>query len=436
MEQTINSYIEKFILKSGEELEINPPITNSLFSEVKIIKRTNRTYRMTGILTIASTINLEPEQIDEELRKIGFTPKKKVPLDDHDRKILQWLEEGWIIKEVRFEKDGKTIQSADFRMGFRLYLYEQKLLEDKENETRDQFLELKKKAVSTLSEMDKPNSNFEQRVKGIQSIIAVIQQLEEMELNHQSHFPRTWPMTKRLKFLHFIIAFIQISTEKSDFDWKEIGARYYQKIGGSKAFDTNKQEFIDLLEEWANTPAVQLGLTSLGQITSLYFSGNLTGNYSSYHWGPVHALTDLSISQEHYRTQAEVLWLVENRAILTRMAAQNPFLQKTNSLILCIDGHLRTSHKNCIRQILDNSHVKQVIIWSDYDQAGSHIANGLYTFISSYEKLRLKWITPEQEVITDKIEYENYLADYLKTKAMEQEQILGGVEDWTKWVQH
>jgi 5S rRNA maturation endonuclease (ribonuclease M5) len=384
---------------------------------------------------MAATINLEPEPIDEYLRKIGFTPKKRVPLNDHDRKILHWLEEGWIIKEVRFEKDGKTIQSTDFRMGFRLYLYEQKLLQDKENETREQFLELKKKAVSALSEMDKPNSNSVQRVKGIQSIIDIIQQLEETELNNQSYFPSTWPMTKRLKFLHFIIALIQISTEKSDFDWKEIGARYYQKIGGSKAFDTNKQEFIDLLEEWANTPAIQLGLTSLGQITSLYFSGNLTGNYSSYQWGPVHALTDLSISQEQYRTQAKVLWLVENRAILTRMAAQHPFLQQTNSLLFCIDGHLRTSHKNCIRQILENSHIKQVIIWSDYDQAGSHIANGLYAILSSYEKLRLKWITPEQEVITDKLEYENYIAQYLKTKTMEQEQILGGVEDWTKWVQ-
>jgi hypothetical protein len=436
MEQTISSYIETFLLKSGEELESNPANTDSPFLEMKIIKRTNRTYRMTGILTMAATINLDFEPIDEDLRKIGFTPKKKVPLNDHDRKVLHWLEEGLVIKEVRFEKDGKTIQSVDFRMGLRLYLYEQKLLEEKENETREQFLQLKKKAVSAFSEMDKLNSHAEQRVKGIQSIIDVIQRLEETELNNQSAFPKTWPTTKRLKFLHFILAFILISIEKSDFDWKEIGARYYQKIGGSKAFDMNKQEFIDLLEEWANTPAIQLGLTSLGQITSLYFSGNLTGKYSSYHWGPVHALTDLSISQEQYRTQAEVLWLVENRAILTRLAAQHPFLQKSNSLLLGIDGHLRTSHKNCIRQILENSHIKQVIIWSDYDQAGSHIANGLYTILASYEKLRLKWITPEQEVITDKLEYENYLAQYLTTKAMEQEQILGGVEDWSKWVQH
>jgi hypothetical protein len=48
MEQTISSYIEKFILKSGEELESNPQNTNCPFLEVKMIKRTNRRILVPG----------------------------------------------------------------------------------------------------------------------------------------------------------------------------------------------------------------------------------------------------------------------------------------------------------------------------------------------------------------------------------------------------
>lgn len=35
-----------------------------------------------------------------------------------------------------------------------------------------------------------------------------------------------------------------MSCEKRNFDWKEIGAAYYEVIGGSKKFDQHKKSFL------------------------------------------------------------------------------------------------------------------------------------------------------------------------------------------------
>lgn len=87
-------------------------------------------------------------------------------------------------------------------------------------------------------------------------------------------FPTSWPLMKRLKYLHFVCAFCHISSLKESFDWKEIGAMFYKEIGGSKKFDADKEEFISEIEDWSQTSVQELGLTSLGQITPVFFLEN------------------------------------------------------------------------------------------------------------------------------------------------------------------
>ena len=56
-----------------------------------------------------------------------------------------------------------------------------------------------------------------------------------------------------MKFLQFIVALVQIRSIKQQFDWKEVGATYFKTIGGSKVFDRNQEEFLQLLrglERW------------------------------------------------------------------------------------------------------------------------------------------------------------------------------------------
>lgn len=439
LDRLIIDYINKSILKNLEQLDqkisSNPDYP---FIDVKIIKQTKRTYRVVGMLTLSANSFVQNEESpDEELKQLNYTPRKKVKMDDYNHRTFQWLENGWIIKEVRFKKDEKTVDSIYYRMGYRFHKYEEEQVHKNKILLDQEYQNWKENAVSFVVKLEQQISN--KHKNGVQVLVNIlfgIYHQSQQDLQVSSLFPVKWTLQKRLKFLHFVLAFIQLCSAKTNFDWKEIGAGYYKVIGGSKEFDMNKDEFITQLEEWAQYPADSLGLTSLGKITPLYFSGQLSGRFSTYHFGPVHALTDLAISAEEYSTEAATLWLVENRSILTRLAAEKDFLKETNSLVVCVDGHLRSSHKLCIQQLLRNGSPHQVIIWSDYDPDGFQIARELYFATIQYGSPLIKWITHELEVIVNWKEYEDYMLAFLNHRRVEQEQVLGGVEDWKKWIGH
>lgn len=425
-------FIQNYMLKKGEQLDFS--LTDSPFIEVKIIKQTERTYRLTGLLTLSKNID-ELKMVDEELIKLGLSPTKKLQLEDHDSKTIKWFEQGWIMKEIRFKKDGKTPDFQRYRMGFRLYNYQLEQSRAKEEKLDEEFT--KWKDSSRLLVQNSPQFQSRSRHDGIQSCQTMIDELlhyDISELNGSPYFSTKWSTLKKLKYLHFLSAFLQICLQKEEFDWKEIGASYYKEIGGSKQFDSYKEEFIDQLENLTQCSVVLLGLISLGKITPLYFSGQITGHYSSYQFGPVHALTDLAILEEEYATNTTTIWLVENRAVLTRMAAEKNFIHDTNSLVVCVDGHVRSSHKRCIVQLLKNSRIQQIMIWSDYDLDGLQIAKELYITVSQYHQLQIKWITADSNVIRSWKEYEEYMQELLKNKNMEQEEMLGGTSKWKKWI--
>ncbi len=441
MNRDEQQYIEKYILKSGERLDIkmNHTSNDSHFIDVQIIKETERTFRVVGLLTVHGNLDLETDNaLDEALQKAKLTPTKKLHLKDNDPNTLRWLEQGWIIKEIRFKKDGKTQDLQHYRMGYRFYKHLQDLQRAKEEILEQEFSQIKTKFL--LINQPQSNQVSKQRERGTQACVGFISKiilLDLVQLKDLANFPLKWPINKRLKFLHFLIAFLQIGFRKKEFDWKEIGANYYKEIGGSKEFDQNKEEFINQLEGVSECNAALLGMTSLGKITPLYFSGQITGRFSSYSFGPVHSLTDISIYQDEYKTNSSTLWLVENRAMLTRIASETDFLENSQSLMLCVDGHLRSSHKHCIVSLLTNSCIKQVIIWTDYDPDGFLISKELYETISNQQfAIKVKWISAEQEVLVHWDEYEGYMQSFLETNRVEQEEILGGAEVWIKWVHH
>lgn len=434
-------FIENHILKRGEQLEsLDSYSDSSQLLDFFIIKKTARTFRRLGMLTI-SRASMEwnsysdwPENEMPDKSLLKWLPSKKAELQD-DETTYDWLEKGWVMKEIRFKKDGRTMESSYYRMGFRLFQYQRKLV-DKANDKLSQEFEHYKQAVRSECAALTYYSNT--REKKLQPLVQMLFQLCDdtsslsfLEMDHQ--FPQNWKLNKRLQFLTFILALINIAAHKEFYDWKEIGAAYFKKIGGSKSFDSYKDDFIALLEEWTSIPSAMLGLVSLGKVTPLYFSGQLTGQFSSYNWGPVHAVTDLSIAQEIYRTDAKILWLVENRAILTRIAHEDGFLFHTKSLLVCVDGHLRSSHKSFIHQILLHSSISQIMIWCDYDNAGLQIAEALYKEVTAFA-VRTKWIRPDQRIETSWNNYQQYMEANLEETQIEQEQVLGSVEDWNMWI--
>ncbi|WP_180994356.1 DUF2399 domain-containing protein [Bacillus sp. Marseille-P3661] len=440
MNTSLLAYLENNILKKGEELEL-PHLFNeqpNSIIDIRIIKRLETRIKLVGLIS-CSTENFDEEDLmapDDQLLKL--TIKKKLHVNDISETLaLPWTDEGWLVKELRFMKDSRTVDRVFYRMGYKLYCYQRKLQQQNVKNIEDAVAEWKKSTADILSKKTRIsfiNLNKELKAPLIDYLSTILRKEHDV-MNDLPHIPEKWPIKKKLKFLHFLTALVQLTRLKAEFDWKEIGAQYYQEIGGSKEFDSYKDEFIAQLEEIIQNPVATLGLISLGKITPLYFSGQLTGTYSEYKYGPVHALTDLAISQENYQSSAETLWLVENRAILTRISAEAHFLKENQALIVCVDGHLRSSHRQCLLQFTKNSGFKQVIIWTDYDQDGLQIASELTQAISEHYRGNVKWITHDLQVVKTWEDYESNMNHFLRTKKMEQEQILGSVADWKKWIQ-
>ncbi|KAF6586251.1 Toprim sub domain-containing protein, partial [Paenibacillus sp. EKM208P] len=75
-----------------------------------------------------------------------------------------------------------------------------------------------------------------------------------------------------------------------------------------------------------------------------------------------------------FSTPCRVIWLVENRALLTRLCADSLFLRSSGSLVIGLDGQIRSGHRKLIQDVMRNSpSVTQVLVWCDTDQSGGVI---------------------------------------------------------------
>ncbi|WP_017690426.1 DUF2399 domain-containing protein [Paenibacillus sp. PAMC 26794] len=445
--EPILNYITNYILKKGEEL--SKPVPTRTESEVEaslhelhIIRKTVRTFRHTGTLILALDF---PEETAESRGETGYsehtlappilqgwTPGKRVDMDEAE--AFDLMQQGWVIKEIRLKRDGKTVERAHYRMGYRLFNdMERQILCDQQV----QSAELEKYQLRAGNLMELYKNNQTGRATELFKLVLLLNvslQWNVAKLLESEHFPARWNLEKRIKGLHFIRAITEIALSAPVFDWKEVGSRYYGAIGGSKAFDIHREEFLSWLEHNSGTSAELLGMISPGRITPMYFAGDLEGQWSTYKAGPVHALTDLSIAQDHYKTNAEILWLVENRAVLTRMAAEPDFVEQTNSLIVCVDGHMRSSHRTFIQRLLEEDRsIKQAILWSDYDADGLLITGEMSAALAGHE-LVLKFIAHDHQVYQDHAAFKAYMDLLLTTTHLEQEQVLGKREEWSRWI--
>lgn len=395
-------FIEKFTCKSGESVEqLND-------SEFQIHRWTVRTFKTLGNVLASEQYDTHP---NEAIIKLNLKPNsRRTTLPLSNKHLEEALHKGWIIQEVRFTGDGRTPHSTVYRMGPGLFAYE-KLKKERESVT-DRLLKEKLQAEIDMSVNVLPGTF-------LQKIYAFSDEIKDSE---------SWTKDRIRKFHAFLIGYLQLRRLKSRIEFKEIGATYYKKIGGSKAFDNYKQVFIDRLEKWLNAPVNELGIISLGTIVSIYFTGSLRGEFSSYSSGTVHATTDIGITDEHFKTQAKVLWLVENRAVLTRMASEKEFIDQTQSFVLGVDGQVRGAHRKMISQLCLGSSIERVMIWVDYDKAGQIIARDLVNIIQNVPH---RLIGNEDNVFTT---YEAYVKWSATIKNAEQEMTLGGAEAWKRWI--
>lgn len=400
--QTTQQFLNEYICKAGETIvQTNP-------HEWEIQKWTARTFRTLGNVWGAEQFDLNPS---ESIIKLNLKPNsRRTHLHLSVELLKEALTKGWIVEEVRFKKDGRTPESVYYRMGPGLWHYKRL----KEEAAKKEEAVLKASLHKEISKME---------------LILPERFLAEMKrFIAREKDAEGWGRERVGKFTHFLIAYLQLRQQKNRMDYKEIGATYYREIGGSKAFDHYRLPFITRLEKWIDAPIQELGILSLGSIVPLHFTGELTGDFSQYSIGTVHTTNDLAVAEENFQTSAEVLWLVENRAVLTRMATEAQFLKQTKSFVLGVDGQVRGAHRKMIQQLCQGASIQKVMIWVDHDKAGAIIARDLVELIGT-RSYRL--VGHEENIFST---YDAYLAWAKKVPDAEQEMTLGGEENWRKWL--
>ncbi|WP_062110075.1 toprim domain-containing protein [Bacillus niameyensis] len=396
-------FIERYICKVGETVD------QISHNEWQIQKWTARTFKTLGNVLAAEHYDMLPTK---ELIKLKLKPNSRRSSLSLQKKIIdEALHKGWIIQEIRFKKDGRTPLSSVYRMGPGLYEYERLKEEEANSEDRELKQILKAEVVK------------------LEGILPADFLNEIIEFANENADSESWGKERVRRFCHFLIGYLQLRREKSRIEFKEIGATYYKKVGGSKAFDSYRAFFITRMEKWQNAPVNELGIISIGSIVSVLFTGNLNGRFSCYSLGTVHATTDIAIVDEMFQTDARYLWLVENRAVLTRMAAEVDFLEKTQSFIIGVDGQIRGAHRKMIKQLCTNLSVQKIIIWVDYDKAGEIIARDIVQLVKGISYC----IVGNQGNLFSS--YEEYVKWSTNTQPAEQEMTLGGPEEWKKWIE-
>ncbi|AOV06803.1 DUF2399 domain-containing protein [Sporosarcina ureilytica] len=399
---TTKAFLEQYICKVGESVaQINE-------NEWEIQRWTARTFKTLGNVFATTQYEITP---NDEVIKLNLQPNsRRNSLSLSESKKEESLEKGWLIQEVRFKKDGRTPLSTQYRMGPGLFIYYKLKAEEQV------------RADACLREMLHEEIGKSEKAYPTHFVKHLKQFMDEKSDND------SWGKERVRKFFHFLIAYLRLRRRQEHMEYKEIGATYYQKIGGSKEFDRYRDVFISRLEKWLGAPVQELGIISVGTIVPIYFSGHVLGKYSKYGVGTVHATTDIAVAEEDFCTDARIFWLVENRAVLTRMATEVPFLADTKSIILGVDGQIRGAHRKMIQQLCESGSIQKVMIWVDYDNAGDVIARDLVNLIGT---IPFRIIGNKENLFTT---YEAYVDWSQTVPHAEQEMTLGGEEQWRKWI--
>lgn len=390
-------FIQKHFLKKDEVIDKIQYDGTLLI--IHVMKKTARTYRKVAQFKITGQAILENE-IPEKLYKYHFTLNVKRKINESNEQIQRWLQDGWIVREIRFNPDGISISEEHYRIG-------------------PTYVEALKQ--KQLQGEERHNAQM-------QTLFEKAQQLKLPEIFQAAidwdKLPAKWMNKKRMKYIEFCLALYELSQQKDLFDFKEIGANLYDTIGGSKYFDADREVFLAQLEQ-SGIDASFYGLVSIGKVVPIFFTGDVRNEFSTYVNGSVHATTDNAVLLSPFVTTNTTLWLVENRAILTRMAVETAFLKQTNSCVVCLDGQIRSAHRLFIEQLL-RSNIKQTIIWTDTDVAGVTIAKYAVELVNGPVKI----VGRDFELYHSVDRY----ANAHEQNEHEQEQQLGGVTEWMKWV--
>lgn len=366
---------------------------------------------------------------------------------DPDSLLTLPFELGLAARFTRLKSDEKSIHSVVF--GPTSYLL--KLIEDNRKNTTEantKWLRFMKKAAgASLPRSPSLDPDKKAALSAIRRFIAEkIEKIENangytVKLTDSLPWSFDWdkPKGKFHLALEFLLAVLTVAGRETagGFEWKELGAAVDSSIGGSKRFDRDRDRLIALVEDIAQVPLYDLGLTSSGSLYSIYVLGDArlslkheSGTPQSLSFSSLHALTNVEAEQlEGMSISAKRIILTENRALLLKMLKTGWFKKPPGAFVIGTDGRLRLGHRRFLKVLRESAPDTACFIWTDSDSPGLSFAKDLHRIFPDGRIVFIEGNTLHC------LDYDGFSAKMLSDPGLlgkEQESFLGGPDDWDR----
>lgn len=172
--------------------------------DIDIVKRTARTLRRVGIITIARQCGLSAQDPPDQ-QLLRWTVRKRALLEDNQQ-TFEWLSRGWIVKEIRFKQDGKSVDRIQYRMGYLLYVHLLNKQKDEKRGVLDQFTLYQSDAAGGMEQITCVTDERLSQLKGLTVFLEDSLGWSLSALKDQPVLPANWSVSKRIHSLHFLLA--------------------------------------------------------------------------------------------------------------------------------------------------------------------------------------------------------------------------------------
>lgn len=450
-------------IKINSSWTIDPPIEYRQWGMVKVYRETARKLLLVGTVEIGIETDCSISQILHQKLLKFFSKRLSVEFNRFLREIAQdavkigsdpelltnnLIASGYLVKWTKLAKDGVSIVNISLGPGRLL----EKALKNQRATNTDQTIQWileQKKRLELLKKHPQAKLSKPQQlgvIKILERVTSALKELEDFFANNSEQpillYGDSWSRFSPNKIpngfmlgIEFLLSLCKVMFLNTEgFEWKEIGANTYEKIGGSKRFDSGKDILIKIAEAISNTALSDMGLLSNGSLYSIYLAGNYRILYSdgteeNRLKSGLYSITNVQVQEiESIDFPGEVVICTENRALLLKMY-KSRWLDDSKVLVIGIDGQVKSAHELFLGLLKTKL---KYFIWPDTDKAGMIIAKKLKDIVPNAELVLVDYQNKNILNIFGYLEWAIKISSNASFKDREQENFLGESKLWDK----
>ncbi len=407
-------YLQDYILKD-ETIDENEILENDGLIHMPVKKQKQIVIYKTKVFILS---NSEPRSIPSVFqkqwkRRTESDFKKLLNISSgiqFRQKLSDFIKDGFIVKVIEYKSRGIEVSKEYYIPSVSL----QRLWADKDDKKLEKERTNNKKYLTKVKELKNPyhHPTFEILRKSI---------LEELH--------GTLKVNKRIDFLTAVLI---TASQSPFFDWKEIGLN---SIGSedeklkTKIFDNQRNEYIKDLQLILNSTTDEIGLTTVSGEYFIEFCARCRINFSFGNFDYEKAEFRSNLTGEEVfsvesidRKDIKKLYLFENRAMLRKLIKHISADTRKDIVMLSFDGQVRSSQYYLCKKWLEAG-VKELIVWTDFDEYALSMVKKLYTI--GFESFKVVVLKNNRLTLVDFLEAKNYFKSFKNTgKVTEQENYL------------